>query len=196
MEHREGYNSIDQQGTTIQQVSRFQALEEDQIQWVLDWTKWKTPVLYTTPYKFFPLPGGGNCKNPETSVTNPLLEPEATTTTIPFELDLNKPIAATKEQLAMLVDHEFLQWMDRFDEFIKESQRMDKYRGIDYDDLCLFPDTQLLPKFKILDFAKYDSNGDPIVHLKMFCNLLGKLIDDPMIAIKLFGASLVGDSLK
>ncbi|KAL3524776.1 hypothetical protein ACH5RR_013148 [Cinchona calisaya] len=55
MEHCERYKSMDQQGTTAQWASRFQDLEEDQIQWVLDWTKCKTPVLYAMAYKFFPL---------------------------------------------------------------------------------------------------------------------------------------------
>ncbi|KAL3507944.1 hypothetical protein ACH5RR_033326 [Cinchona calisaya] len=44
MKHRERYKSMDQHGTTAQWASRFQDLEEDQIQWVLDWTKWKTPA--------------------------------------------------------------------------------------------------------------------------------------------------------
>ncbi|KAL3534233.1 hypothetical protein ACH5RR_002694 [Cinchona calisaya] len=41
----------------VQWASRFQDLEEDQIQWVLDWTKWKDLVLYAMLYKFLPLPG-------------------------------------------------------------------------------------------------------------------------------------------
>ncbi|KAL3516342.1 hypothetical protein ACH5RR_023244 [Cinchona calisaya] len=96
----------------------------------------------------------------------------------------------------MPIDHEFLQRMERFDDFIKESQGMDKYGGIAYDDLCFFSNAQLPPKFKIPDFAKYDGNGDPIVHLKMFCNLLGKPTDDPRVAIRLFGTSLEGDALE
>ncbi|KAL3513692.1 hypothetical protein ACH5RR_026409 [Cinchona calisaya] len=41
MEHRERHNSMDQQGTTKQWVNKLQTLEKDQIQWVLDWTKWQ-----------------------------------------------------------------------------------------------------------------------------------------------------------
>ena len=53
------------------------------------------------------------------------------------------------------VDKNLLKKLDRFDEFIKKSQSLTKHGGLDYDELCLFPDVQLPLNFKTLKFSKY-----------------------------------------
>ncbi|KAL3516649.1 hypothetical protein ACH5RR_023551 [Cinchona calisaya] len=72
--------------------------------------------------------------------------------TVAIELDLNESITAAKEHPYIPLDNEFFHKMDWFDEFIKESQGMENYKG--------------------------------------------KLINDPRVAIRLFGASLERNALK
>ncbi|KAL3515054.1 hypothetical protein ACH5RR_021956 [Cinchona calisaya] len=93
------------------------------------------------------------------------------------------------------VNDALLKRMERFDSFMKQQQGTDKFRAIDYQDLCLFPEVQLLPKFKIPEFPKYNGTGDPVAHLKIFCNLLGNPTSDPRIAMRVFARSLEGDAL-
>ncbi|XP_071901729.1 uncharacterized protein [Coffea arabica] len=46
------------------------------------------------------------------------------------------------------VDIKLLKHLDRFDEFMRKSQGLNKQGVLDYDELCLFPDVQLPPNFQ------------------------------------------------
>ena len=41
--------------------------------------------------------------------------------------------------------------------------------NVDLDNLTNFPQVIMPPKFKSLEFVKYDGNRDPYTHLRMFC---------------------------
>ncbi|KAM3237064.1 hypothetical protein P3L10_012093 [Capsicum annuum] len=45
-------------------------------------------------------------------------------------------------------------------------------KNVSYKDLCMFPDVHLLLGFKMPKFDKYEGHGDPVAHLKKFCNQL------------------------
>ena len=77
-------------------------------------------------------------------------------------------------------------WVKKIDSFVKQIQGKDKYGAIDYDDFCLFPDVQIPSKFKMPDFTKYNGSGDPVAHMRMFCNLLGNPTNDPRLAMRMF----------
>ncbi|XP_027182219.1 uncharacterized protein LOC113780636 [Coffea eugenioides] len=93
------------------------------------------------------------------------------------------------------MDKNLLKRLDRFEEFIRKSQGVSKQGGLDYSELCLFPDMQLPMGFKAPKFSKYDGNGNPKTHLRMFANKLGKPIDDENLPVRLFPESLEGDAL-
>lgn len=75
---------------------------------------------------------------------------------------------------------------DRFDDFIKANQGFERYGGFDYNDFCMLPDAQLPTKFKVLEFSKYNSARDPVIHLKIFCYKLGKPSGDDKLPMRLF----------
>nr|XP_027096027.1 uncharacterized protein LOC113715923 [Coffea arabica] len=93
------------------------------------------------------------------------------------------------------MDKNLLKRLDRFEEFIRKSQGVSKQGGLDYSELCLFPDMQLPMGFKAPKFSKYDGNGNPKTHIRMFANKLGKPIDDENLPVRLFPESLEGDAL-
>ncbi|KAM3201045.1 hypothetical protein P3L10_033408 [Capsicum annuum] len=45
-------------------------------------------------------------------------------------------------------------------------------KSVSYKDLCMFPDVHLPIGFKMPKFYKYEGHGDPVAHLKTFCNQL------------------------
>ena len=81
------------------------------------------------------------------------------------------------------IDKNLLKKLDRFNEFMKKNQGLNKYGGLAYDELCFFPDMQLLLGFKTPKFSKYDGTENPKTHLKMFANKLGKPMDDESLSI-------------
>ncbi|XP_027171981.1 uncharacterized protein LOC113771608 [Coffea eugenioides] len=93
------------------------------------------------------------------------------------------------------MDKNLLKRLDRFEEFIRKSQGLSKQGGLDYNELCLFPDMQLPVGFKAPKFSKYDGTGNPKTHLRMFAHKLGKPIDDENLPVRLFPESLEGDAL-
>ncbi|XP_071900996.1 uncharacterized protein [Coffea arabica] len=93
------------------------------------------------------------------------------------------------------IDMKLLKRLDRFDEFIRKSQGLNKQGVLDYDDLCLFPNVQLPVGFKTPKFNKYDGTGNPKTHLRLFANKLGKPVDDENLPLRLFPESLEGDAL-
>ncbi|KAM3327189.1 hypothetical protein P3S67_002315 [Capsicum chacoense] len=45
-------------------------------------------------------------------------------------------------------------------------------KSVSYKNLCIFPDVHLPLGFKMSKFDKYEGHGDPVAHLKKFCNQL------------------------
>ncbi|XP_070019866.1 uncharacterized protein [Nicotiana sylvestris] len=55
---------------------------------------------------------------------------------------------------------------------LKNMQGLAGQNSIAFKDLCMFPDVRLPHGFKTPKFEKYDGHGDPIAHLKRYCNQL------------------------
>ncbi|XP_071918747.1 uncharacterized protein [Coffea arabica] len=115
-------------------------------------------------------------------------------TTEPFMLDAAQEKVKTGESSAP-IDKNLLKRLDLFDEFIRKSQGLSKQGGLDYNELCLFPNMQWLLGFKIPKFNKYNGIGNPKTHLRLFANKLEKPVDDENLLIHLFPESLEGDAL-
>ncbi|XP_071926092.1 uncharacterized protein [Coffea arabica] len=113
----------------------------------------------------------------------------------PFVLDTGSQGKAAMEEQPTPIDKDLLRRLDRFDDFMRKNQGLSRHGGLDYDELCLFPDIQLPLGFKTPKFSKYDGTGNPKTHLKMFANKLGKPVDDESLPMRLFPESLEGDAL-
>nr|XP_027067607.1 uncharacterized protein LOC113693243 [Coffea arabica] len=113
----------------------------------------------------------------------------------PFVLDTGSQGKAAMEEQPTPIDKDLLRRLDRFDDFMRKNQGLSRHGGLDYDELCLFPDIQLPMGFKTPKFNKYDGTGNPKTHLKMFANKLGKPVDDENLPMCLFPESLEGDAL-
>nr|XP_027083426.1 uncharacterized protein LOC113705706 [Coffea arabica] len=121
--------------------------------------------------------------------------PHYYSTAEPFTLDTVAQGKAEVGELAAPVDKNLLKRLDWFEEFIRKSQGLNKQGGLDYDELCLFPNMQFSVGFKAPKFTKYDGTGNPKTYLRMFANKLGKPIDDENLPVHLFSESLEGDAL-
>ena len=73
------------------------------------------------------------------------------------------------------IDKNLSERLYQFDEFMKKNQWLSKHRGLDYDELCLFPDVQLPLDFKTLKFSKYDGTENPKRILKCLRTNLSNL---------------------
>ncbi|XP_071920624.1 uncharacterized protein [Coffea arabica] len=121
--------------------------------------------------------------------------PHYYSTTEPFTLDTAAQGKAEVGESSAPVDKNLLKRLDRFEEFIRKNQGLNKQGGLDYNELCLFPNMQLPMGFKAPKFGKYGGTGNPKTHLRMFANKLGKPIDDENLPVRLFPESLEGDAL-
>ncbi len=55
---------------------------------------------------------------------------------------------------------------------VKGLQGFTQCGEVSYNDLCLFSDLIVPKKFKLLEFERYDGDGNPYVHLRLY---LGKM---------------------
>ncbi|XP_027184098.1 uncharacterized protein LOC113782403 [Coffea eugenioides] len=121
--------------------------------------------------------------------------PHYYSTAEPFTLDTAAQGKAKVGESSAPVDKNLLKRLERFEEFIRKSQGLNKQGGLDYNELCLFPDMQLPVGFKAPKFSKYDGIGNPKTHLRMFANKLGRSIGDENLPVRLFPECLEGDAL-
>ena len=63
-------------------------------------------------------------------------------------------------------------------------------RSVDLDSLTNFPQAIMPPKFKSLEFVKYDGTGDSYAHLRMFCKKIAPHGDNHPLLCQIFPDSL------
>ncbi|KAM3290114.1 hypothetical protein P3S67_018403 [Capsicum chacoense] len=68
-------------------------------------------------------------------------------------------------------------------------------KGLNYEDLCVHPDVELLEGYKPPKFELYNGTGDPKVHLRVYFDKLAGVGKNEKIQIKLFMRSLMGEAL-
>ncbi|XP_027157620.1 uncharacterized protein LOC113759252 [Coffea eugenioides] len=152
---------------------------------------------YTQNPPFYPLYGQGFQPQGGQGGPNMPLDPQAfyQTTAEPVALEHTVQTKPEMGESSAPVDMKLLKRLDRFNEFIRKSQGLNKQGVLDYDDLCLFPNVQLPVGFKTPKFNKYDGTGNPKTHLRLFANKLGRPVDDENLPLRLFPESLEGDAL-
>ena len=56
------------------------------------------------------------------------------------------------------------------EQHMKSMRGLGENKSVAFKDLFRFPNIHLPAGFKTLKFDKYDGHGDPIAHLKRYCN--------------------------
>ncbi|KAH0669397.1 hypothetical protein KY289_023890 [Solanum tuberosum] len=66
---------------------------------------------------------------------------------------------------------------------------------LEYEDLCVHPDIDLLDGYKPPKFEMFDGTGNPRNHLRSYCDNLVGVGRNEVVRMKLFIRSLIGDAL-
>ena len=75
-------------------------------------------------------------------------------------------------------------------------QGLGGHKGISFSDFCMFPHVHFPACFKTPMFKKYDGHGDPIAHLKRYCNQLRGVEGKEELLMAYFGERLVRIAFK
>ncbi|XP_075081348.1 uncharacterized protein LOC142166305 [Nicotiana tabacum] len=91
-----------------------------------------------------------------------------------------------------MIQEEMTQRVKSLEQRLKNMQGLAGQKSVAFKDLCMFPDVHLPPGFKTPKFEKYDGHGDPIAHLKRYCNQLRGAGRNEELLMAYFGESLTG----
>ncbi|XP_075087848.1 uncharacterized protein LOC142169826 [Nicotiana tabacum] len=87
---------------------------------------------------------------------------------------------------------EMVRKMKSLEKGLKNMQGLGGQKSVSYSDLCMFPHVHLPVRFKTPKFEKYNGHGDPIAHLKSYCNQLRGAGGKEELLMAYFGESLTG----
>ncbi|XP_060200128.1 uncharacterized protein LOC132628360 [Lycium barbarum] len=162
------------------------------------------PIETPTSDPLFPLGFGQHVNISNTSGTftvrpsnaplrnNPLCIPTIQTTTIPQPtLQYSSPVEIEKTAKNE-GQEEIARKMKSLEQSVRNMQGLGGPKIVSYRDLCMFPNVHLPLGFKTPKFEKYDGHGDPIAHLKKYCNQLRGAGSKEELLMACFGESLVG----
>ncbi|XP_049393462.1 uncharacterized protein LOC125857851 [Solanum stenotomum] len=86
--------------------------------------------------------------------------------------------------------------MRSLEQNIRNMQGLGGHKSVSFKDLCMFPDVHLPIGFKTPKFDMYNGHGDPVAHLKRFCNQLRGAEGKEELLMAYFGESLTGVASK
>ncbi|XP_049371475.1 uncharacterized protein LOC125836336 [Solanum verrucosum] len=75
---------------------------------------------------------------------------------------------------------------------VRDMQGLGGHKSVSFNDLCMFPHVHLPIDFKTPKFEKYDGHGDPVAHLKRYCNQLRGAGSKEELLMAYFRESLMG----
>ena len=79
---------------------------------------------------------------------------------------------------------------------MKELQCVPDVAGLSYAELCIHQDLNLPKGFKIPKFDTFGGVGNPMAHLRAYCDQLMGVVKDEALLIRLFSRSLCGEALE
>ncbi|XP_070007603.1 uncharacterized protein [Nicotiana sylvestris] len=82
--------------------------------------------------------------------------------------------------------------MKSLEQSLKNMQGLSGQKSVSYSDLGMFPHGHVPVGFKMPKFEKYDGHGDPVAHLKRYCNQLRGSGGKEELLMAYFGESLTG----
>ncbi|XP_070026288.1 uncharacterized protein [Nicotiana sylvestris] len=91
-----------------------------------------------------------------------------------------------------MAHEEITQRVKSLEQQLKNMQGLVGQNSIAFKDLCMFLNVHLPPSFKNPKFEKYDGHGDPIAHLKRYCNQLRDAGGKEELLMAYFRESLMG----
>lgn len=105
--------------------------------------------------------------------------------THPPDLSLNtkKPVMTEKQE-------KMTKELRSLELSIRNVQGLEGYKSVSYKDLCMFLGINLPLGFKMLKLEKYDWLGDPVAHLRCYCNQLRGAGEKEKLLMVYFGQSL------
>ncbi|XP_055814108.1 uncharacterized protein LOC129883473 [Solanum dulcamara] len=68
--------------------------------------------------------------------------------------------------------------------------------GLNYEDLCIHPDLDLPEGFKVPKFDTFGGTGNPLAHLRAYCDQLVGVGKNEALLMRLFSQSLSGEALE
>ncbi|XP_049399803.1 uncharacterized protein LOC125863871 [Solanum stenotomum] len=74
---------------------------------------------------------------------------------------------------------------------VKNMLGLGGHKSFSFNDLCMFPHVHIPIGFKTPKFEKYDGHGDPVAHLKRYCNQLRGNGSKEELLMAYFGESLM-----
>ncbi|XP_070002050.1 uncharacterized protein [Nicotiana sylvestris] len=92
----------------------------------------------------------------------------------------------------MVEPDEMVRKMKSLEQNIKNIQRLSGHKSVSFSDLYMFHHIHFPRGFKTPKFEKYDGHGDPITHLKRYCNLPRGAGEKEELLMAYFGESPVG----
>lgn len=110
-------------------------------------------------------------------------EPYGYTQPLAFPFDTEKPVAAEEQDITT-------RKLKSLEQAMRNLQGIRDYRSVSYKDLCMFPDINLPPGFKMPKFEKYVGHGDPFAYLRCYCNQLKAAGGKEELLMAFFGESL------
>nr|XP_004240309.1 uncharacterized protein LOC101266943 [Solanum lycopersicum] len=68
--------------------------------------------------------------------------------------------------------------------------------GLSYKNLCIHPNLDLPEGFKVPKFVTFNGTGNPLAHLRVYCDQLVGVGKNEALLMRLFGRSLSGEALE
>ncbi|XP_049385670.1 uncharacterized protein LOC125849743 [Solanum stenotomum] len=85
---------------------------------------------------------------------------------------------------------------DAISEAVKSVQSLKKITGLEYEDLCMHPDLEIPEGYKIRKFETFNGIGNPMAHLRAYCDKLVGIGKNDALIMRLFSRSLGGEALE
>ncbi|XP_010312908.2 uncharacterized protein [Solanum lycopersicum] len=79
---------------------------------------------------------------------------------------------------------------------MKELHYISEVDGLSYKDLCIHPNLDLPEGFKVPKFVTFNGTGNPLAHLRVYCDQLVGVGKNESLLMRLFGRSLSGEALE
>ncbi|XP_069152548.1 uncharacterized protein [Solanum lycopersicum] len=79
---------------------------------------------------------------------------------------------------------------------MKELHYISEVDGLSYKDLCIHPNLDLPEGFKVPKFVTFNGTGNPLAHLKVYCDQLVGVGKNEALLMRLFSRSLSGEALE
>ena len=79
---------------------------------------------------------------------------------------------------------------------MKELHYISVVDGLSYKDLCIHQNLDLPEGLKVPKFVTFNGTGNPLAHLKVYCDQLVGVGKNEALLMRLFGRSLNGEALE